>query len=180
MTPLRAKEKAMNALMALPELKAWSQQIEKYSGGKVHGALIEYDPALKVIDGKRYFQFSFVENATDAARRWESFLVAESGDQILVDDAATDKTLTLEQWRSTDVAAAAHQRKLKNYERRLSRSSLEAEPDSGDMQALVKGLTAFNASQTGGDRPDLPAGDRARRAKAHWSAACLARPISAG
>lgn len=100
-SPIRTKEEAMNALMALPELKAWSQQIEKTSGGKVHAALIEYDPALKVIDGKRYFQFTFVENATDAARRWESFLVAETGDRILFDDATTDKTLTLEQWRST-------------------------------------------------------------------------------
>jgi hypothetical protein len=97
---VRSKEQAMNALMALPELKAWSQQIEKSSGGTVQGALIEYDPTLRVIDGKRYFQFSFVENASDATRRWESFLVAETGDQILVDDAAMDKTLTLEQWRS--------------------------------------------------------------------------------
>ena len=31
---------------------------------------------------------------------------------------------------------------------------LEAEPDSGDMQALVKELTAFNASQTNGDHPN--------------------------
>lgn len=31
---------------------------------------------------------------------------------------------------------------------------LEAEPNAGDMQALVKGLTAFNASQTNGDHPD--------------------------
>jgi hypothetical protein len=98
---VHSKEQAMNALMALPELKAWSQQIEKSSGGTVHGALVEYDPTLRVIDGKRYFQFSFVENASDATRRWESFLVAETGDQILIDDAATDKTLTLEQWRST-------------------------------------------------------------------------------
>ncbi len=89
----------MNALIALPELKAWLQQIEKNSGGKVHGALVEYDQTLRDINGKRYFQFSFVENASDATRHWESFLVAESGDQILVEDAATNKPLTLEQWR---------------------------------------------------------------------------------
>jgi hypothetical protein len=95
----RSKEQAMAALMALPELKAWSSQLEKSSGGKVHGALIEYDPQPKLIDGKRYFQLSFVENGSDAAHRWESFLVAHTGTDILVDDAATDKTLTLAQWR---------------------------------------------------------------------------------
>ena len=97
--PVRTKEQAMAALMALPELKAWSSQIEKSSGGKVHGALIEYDQQPKLIDGKRYFQLSFVENASDAAHRWESFLVAESGEEILVEDAANDKTMTLQQWR---------------------------------------------------------------------------------
>jgi hypothetical protein len=95
----RSKEQAMAALMALPELKAWSSQLEKSSGGKLHGALIEYDPQPKLIDGKRYFQLSFVENGSDAAHRWESFLVAETGNDILVEDATTDKTLTLDQWR---------------------------------------------------------------------------------
>ena len=89
----------MAALMALPELKARSSQLEKSSGGKVRGALIEYDASPKLIDGKRYFQLSFVENGADAAHRWESFLVAESGNDILVEDPATDKTVTLDQWR---------------------------------------------------------------------------------
>ena len=96
---VRSKEQAMNALMALPELKAWSGQLEKASGGKVHGALIEYDPKPKTINGVNYWQFSFVENGSDAAHRWESFLVAERGDAILVEDFTADKTLTLEQWR---------------------------------------------------------------------------------
>jgi hypothetical protein len=96
----RSKEQAMAALMALPELKTWSGRIDKSSGGKVRGALIEYDPNPKVIDGKRYFQLSFVENSSDAVRRWESFLVAETGEEILVEDAATDKAMTLAQWRA--------------------------------------------------------------------------------
>jgi hypothetical protein len=96
----RSKEQAMAALMALPELKTWSGRIEKSSGGKVRGALIEYDPNPKVIDGKRYFQLSFAENSSDAAHRWESFLVAETGEEILVEDAATDKAMTLAQWRA--------------------------------------------------------------------------------
>ncbi|MDP3672547.1 MAG: hypothetical protein Q8R69_23015 [Telluria sp.] len=95
----RSKQQAMAALMALPELKAWSSQLEKQSGGKVHGALIEYDPAPKLINGKSYWQFSFVENGSDAAHRWESFLVAEQGDEILVEDADTDAVLSLDQWR---------------------------------------------------------------------------------
>jgi hypothetical protein len=99
-TQTRTRQQAMDALMALPELKAWSSHIERASGGTVHGALIEYDPQPKLIGGKRYFQLSFVENSSDAARRWESFLVAETGDDILVEDSATDKTLTLAQWRA--------------------------------------------------------------------------------
>jgi len=52
-----------------------------------------------VIAGKSYWQFSFVENASDAAHRWDSFLVAQAGDEILVEDFGTDNTLTLDQWR---------------------------------------------------------------------------------
>ena len=97
---VRTRQQAMEALMALPELKTWSSRIEKSSGGALRSALVEYDPQPRLIKGKRYFQLSFVENGSDAARRWESFLVPETGDDILVDDAATDKTLTLAQWRA--------------------------------------------------------------------------------
>jgi hypothetical protein len=95
----RTKEQAMDALMSLPELKAWSSRIEKASNGKSRGALIEDEPEPRVIDGKKYWQFSFVENASDAVHRWESFLVAQHGGEILVEDFASDTTLTLEQWR---------------------------------------------------------------------------------
>ena len=94
------KQRAMAALMALPELKAWSSQIGKASGGQAHGALIEYDARPKVVGGKRYFQLSFVENSSAAAHRWESFLVAETGDEILVEDNAANTTMTLAQWRA--------------------------------------------------------------------------------
>ena len=97
---LATKEQAMSSLMALPELKAWSERIEKDSGGKLHGALMEYDAQPKIVGGKRYWQFSFVENGSDAARRWESFLVSDKGDEILIDDAATNKPLTLADWRA--------------------------------------------------------------------------------
>lgn len=95
----RTREQAMSALMALPELQAWSSQLEKASGGKVRGALIEYDSAPRVINGKNYWQFSFVENGSDAAHPWESFLVSKQDDEILVEDFGTDTPMTLEQWR---------------------------------------------------------------------------------
>ena len=95
----RTREQAMSALMALPELQAWSSQLEKASAGKVRGALIEYDSAPRVIKGKNYWQFSFVENGSDAAHPWESFLVSKQDSEILVEDFGTDTPLTLEQWR---------------------------------------------------------------------------------
>ncbi|MFP5391909.1 MAG: hypothetical protein ACLGI6_10245 [Gammaproteobacteria bacterium] len=98
-TSYRTKEQAMASLMALPELKAWSAQIEKASQGTRHGALMEYDTQPKDVNGKRYWQFSFVENGSEAAHRYESFLVSDSGDDILVDDTANDKLLTLADWR---------------------------------------------------------------------------------
>jgi len=96
---LRSKEQAAAALMALPELQAWSAIVEKNSGGKSHGALIEYDPAPRKLNGKNYWQFSFVENSSDAAQRWESFLVSSSDEEILVEDASTDEVISLARWR---------------------------------------------------------------------------------
>ncbi|CAN7697785.1 hypothetical protein [Duganella sp. LjRoot269] len=96
---LRSKEQAASALMALPELQAWSAIVEKNSGGKSHGALIEYDPAPRKLNGKNYWQFSFVENSAEAAQRWESFLVSSSDEEILVEDASTDEVISLARWR---------------------------------------------------------------------------------
>ncbi len=104
----RSKEQAAAALMALPELLAWSAMLEKESHGKAHGALIEYDPAPRKIRGKSYWQFSFVENTEDAALRWESFLASSSDDEILVEDAATDELLTLERWRKEKQPSKRH------------------------------------------------------------------------
>jgi hypothetical protein len=98
-TPARTREQAMDQLMALPELKAWSEQIEKRSHGKVHGAVIEDDPAPRVIDGKPYYQLSFVENRKQDVHRVASFLVAKNGDDILVEDGVTDTVQSLFEWR---------------------------------------------------------------------------------
>jgi hypothetical protein len=95
----RSRKQAMKALMALPELKLWSGQIEKNSGGKLRGALIEYDPKPRILNGKSYWQFAFVENGAEAAHHIESFLVESGGSDILVEDPATDDVLSLERWR---------------------------------------------------------------------------------
>lgn len=96
----RSKEQAALALMALPELKTWAAAIERQSGGAAHGALIEYDPGQRIVNGKAYWQFSFVKNSAEAAQRWESFLVASGNDEILVEDAASNELLSLQRWRS--------------------------------------------------------------------------------
>ena len=99
--PAHTKEDAMASLLALPELQAWSRQIEQRSKGKAHGAVIEDDPAPREVNGKKYYQLSFVENRSDDARRRESFLVAQDGSEILVDDTESDKLLSLQEWRRT-------------------------------------------------------------------------------
>ena len=99
--PARSKEQAMEALLAVPELKAWSAQIEQRSQGKAHGAVIEDDPAPREVNGKQYYQLSFVENRAADVRRRESFLVSRQGDEILVENAETDELLTLQEWRRT-------------------------------------------------------------------------------
>ncbi|MGJ7914489.1 hypothetical protein ACI48D_03280 [Massilia sp. LXY-6] len=97
--PARTRDQAIAQLMALPEIKAWSEQIEKASHGKVHGAVIEDDPAPRVIDGKSYYQLSFVENRKQNVHRRASFLVAKNGDDILVEDADTDTLQSVSEWR---------------------------------------------------------------------------------
>ncbi len=97
--PVRTKEQAMSALLAVPELKTWSEQIEKRSKGEAHGAVIEDDPVPREINGRKYYQLTFVENRAADVRRRESFLVAQQGDEILVEDAETDTLLSLQEWR---------------------------------------------------------------------------------
>jgi hypothetical protein len=100
-TAARGKAEAIDALMALPELQAWSAHIQKASGGKAHGAVLDDEQqGPKLIGGKPYWSLSFVENSEQAAHRWESFLVATSGNTILVDDTNEDRQLSLAQWRA--------------------------------------------------------------------------------
>lgn len=94
-----SRDQAVQQLMALPELKAWAAAIEKNSQGTVRGAVIETDPVPRLVNGKSYFQLSFVENAPQAAVTWQGFLVAPADGEILVQDDASDELLTLERWR---------------------------------------------------------------------------------
>jgi hypothetical protein len=99
--PAHTREQAMESLLALPELKAWSQQIEQRSKGKAKGAVIEDNPIPREVNGKKYYQLSFVENRAADTRRRESFLVSQDGSEILVDDLETDTLLSLQEWRRT-------------------------------------------------------------------------------
>jgi hypothetical protein len=97
--PTRTRDQAIAALMALPELKTWSDQIEKRSHGAVHGAVIEDDPNPRIIEGKAYYQLSFVEDRKQNVHRRASFLVAHQGDEILVEDPDKDTVQSLSEWR---------------------------------------------------------------------------------
>jgi hypothetical protein len=99
--PVRTKEQAMAELMELPEVKAWSAQIEKASRGKAHGAIIEDDPTPRIIGGKPYWQFSFVENRPQAVHRVQSFLISQSGKDVLVEDLQSGNVQSLLEWRRT-------------------------------------------------------------------------------
>lgn len=98
-TPGQTKEQAMATLLALPELQAWSKQIERRSDGKAQGAVIEDNPMPREVNGKKYYQLSFVENREQDVRRRESFLVAQDGGEILVEDTENDALLSLQEWR---------------------------------------------------------------------------------
>jgi hypothetical protein len=97
--PARTRDQAIAALMALPELKTWSAQIEKRSHGAAHGAVIEDDPNPRVIEGRKYYQLSFVEDRKQNVHRRASFLVALEGDEILVEDLDNDTVQSLGEWR---------------------------------------------------------------------------------
>jgi len=99
--PAATKQEAMDKLLALPELQAWSKQIETRSRGKSHGAVIEDNPIPREVNGKKYYQLSFVENRAQDVQRRESFLVAQDGGEILVQDTDADTLLSLQEWRRT-------------------------------------------------------------------------------
>lgn len=94
-----SREQAVEKLMALPELKHWADAIEKRSEGLRHGALIETDSKPRDVNGKSFYQLTFVENGDDMAQAMASFLVSYTDGEILVEDDISGDLLPLEQWR---------------------------------------------------------------------------------
>lgn len=95
-------QRAVQALFALPELKAWSEAIEKNSGGRARGAVIGGDAEPKTVDGKTYHAYSFMENDPEQAKRVQGFYVTQDGSGILVEDAVSGETMTVEEWRQRE------------------------------------------------------------------------------
>ena len=96
-----SREQAVEKLMALPELKRWADVIEKRSEGLRHGALIETDAKPRDVNGKSFYQLTFVENGDDMAQALASFLVSYTDAEILVEDDISGDLLPLEQWRKS-------------------------------------------------------------------------------
>jgi hypothetical protein len=113
--PKPPSEQAVTALMSLPELKAWSEWIEKKSSGAAHGAVIAGDAsATRTINGKVYQAYSFVENDPVSAHFWQGFYVTASGDSILVEDATSGDVVSVDEWRQKDHPLDRMQEKAPN------------------------------------------------------------------
>src|SRR5437868_6281846 len=54
-----SQAQAIDAVMALPEVKAASADIEKLSAGKRHGAVMDTGAGSTEVNGKRYWSLSF-------------------------------------------------------------------------------------------------------------------------
>jgi hypothetical protein len=94
---------AIDALMALPELKAWSESIETKSHGSAHGAIIAGAPSQqRIVDDQTYQSFTFVESDPDAAHFWQGFYVTANGNRILVEDPSSGELMTVAEWRQKD------------------------------------------------------------------------------
>lgn len=94
-----ATRPAVAALLALPEVKAMSEQIQNSSMGAAHGAIIGGDGEPKVVNGKTYHPYSFMESDPKISRRIQGFYVTADGKDILVDDIETGDAIPLEEWR---------------------------------------------------------------------------------
>lgn len=93
------KEQATAIIFELPEIKAWSIDIERTSEGKVHGMIMDPPTELTNIDGKQYWSVDFYESDSTHLHRRESFLVSLDSKDILVNDIA-DGPISLQEWRN--------------------------------------------------------------------------------
>ena len=97
---------ATERLLALPELRAQADAIEKQSGGTSHGGVMENGTAPRIVNGNPYYELTFIESAPEQVHRLGTFLVSAVDDDILVQDEAADRLLTLKEWRQSRKAAA--------------------------------------------------------------------------
>ncbi len=93
------KEQAAAIISDLPEIKAWSNDIERTSEGKVHGMIMNPSTELTTIAGKQYWPVDFYESAPTHIHRRESFLVSLDSKDILVNDIE-DGPISLQKWRN--------------------------------------------------------------------------------
>lgn len=93
-----SKDRAVEVVWQLPEVRAWAESVEKQSKGKAHGASkIDDDP--EVVDGKRYWSVTCFVDHPDHINRWHTFLIRLDGKEILADSPASGDFTTLELWR---------------------------------------------------------------------------------
>ncbi|MEO7497549.1 MAG: hypothetical protein ABIT83_17250 [Massilia sp.] len=96
---IRSQAQAIDAVMALPEVKAASALIEQRSGGQQHGAVMAVGADQAELNGKRYWELDFVENGAERALRRAGFLVPAQDGELLVEDTASGQNVSLSQWR---------------------------------------------------------------------------------
>lgn len=94
------KERAAAVIAELPEIKAWSDYIERSTEGKAHGAIMVSSEDPVVWEGKQYWPVNFYDNQPTHFDRWESFLVGLNAQDIVVDDLEAGM-ISLRQWRDS-------------------------------------------------------------------------------
>lgn len=103
--PIQIKsDKAVELVMALPEIKQWAAFIEKQSQAKKHGGCVLVSPKdePESRNGRFYWRINFMEFDIEPgmpSHRWETFLVRLKDGAIFVEDFQDLKVRNLLKWR---------------------------------------------------------------------------------
>jgi hypothetical protein len=96
------QDQAIDMVVKLPEVKAWSARLSRVTHGKVRATFMVEPDEPEPIEGRRYWAVGCFENQPDHFVRWETFLVRLDGKVILVED--TDgEPISLKRWRKDRV-----------------------------------------------------------------------------